>query len=34
MRVYMGSRRILPPILSLGTRRRCVVNFTSRPLFP
>jgi hypothetical protein len=33
MSVYMGSRITAPFILNLNTRWRCVINFTSRPLY-
>jgi len=31
---YSESRSIDPRILDLGTRWRCVVSFTYRPLYP
>jgi len=33
MKAYWGEG-IVPRILNLGTRRRCVVSFTHRPLYP
>ena len=33
IKAYRGSRGIAPLILNLGTRWRCVVNFTRRPLY-
>jgi len=34
MRTYGGSRGIAPPVLNVGTRLRCAVNFTPRPFYP
>jgi hypothetical protein len=34
MKTCWGSGGIAPRILDLGTRWRCVVSFTLRPLFP
>jgi hypothetical protein len=34
MKTYCGSGDIAPRILDLGTRRRRVVSFTPRPLYP
>jgi hypothetical protein len=34
MKAYWESGGIAPHILDLGTRRRWVVSFTSRPLYP
>jgi hypothetical protein len=34
MKTYGGSGDIAPRILDLGTRRRWVVSFTPRPLYP
>jgi hypothetical protein len=34
MKGYRGSRGSAPQILNLGTKRRKVVNFTPRPLYP
>jgi hypothetical protein len=34
MKTYWGSGGIVPYILDLGTRRRWVVSFTPRPLYP
>jgi hypothetical protein len=31
---YKGSRGIAPPVLNLGTRWTCVINFTPRPYYP
>jgi len=30
----LGNGSIAPPILDLGTRRRLVVSFTPRPIYP
>jgi hypothetical protein len=34
MKVYWGNGGIVPHILDLGTKRRCVASFMSRPLYP
>jgi hypothetical protein len=34
MKAYSGSGGIAPCILDLGTRRKWVVSFTPRPLYP
>jgi len=34
MKTYWGSGGIARMILNLGTRWRCVVNFTPRPMYP
>jgi hypothetical protein len=34
MKTYWGSGGIAPRILDVGTRWRCVVSFTPRPLYP
>jgi hypothetical protein len=34
MKTYWGSGGIAPSIFDLGTRWRCVVNFTPQPLYP
>jgi len=34
MKTYWGSGGIAPHLLGLGTRRRWVVSFTPRPLYP
>jgi hypothetical protein len=34
MKAYRGSRHIVSLILNLGTRWRCVFNFTPRPPYP
>jgi hypothetical protein len=34
MKAYSGSRDMAPLILNLGTNSRCLMNFTSRPLYP
>jgi hypothetical protein len=34
MKAYEGSGVIAPRILDLGSRRRWVVSFTPRPLYP
>jgi hypothetical protein len=34
MKAYWGDGVMVPRILYLGTRLRCVVSFTPRPLYP
>jgi len=34
MKTYLGSGGTAPRIINLGTRWRCVVSFTPRPLYP
>jgi len=34
MKVYCGSGGVVPHILYLGTRWRCLVSFTPQPLYP
>jgi hypothetical protein len=34
IKAYWGSGGVPPRILHLGTRWRCVVSFTARPLYP